>query len=83
MEITVKLYGMLRRNRPESASGAPHHPFPFSLPEDSSIADLVRLLEIKDGMVNGSAVNGEATNLDTRLQDGDTVSLFPPAAGGQ
>jgi molybdopterin converting factor small subunit len=82
MEITVKLYGMLRRNRPASAPGAPHHPFQFSISENSTIADLVRLLEMKDGVVNGSAVNGDAANMDSPLHEGDTISLFPPAAGG-
>ncbi len=82
MELTVKLYGILRRYRPETAEGAPHHPFPISLPENSTLHDLIDLLQIKDGVVNATAVNGEAVNQDTRLHDGDTISLFPPAAGG-
>lgn len=82
MNLTVKLYGTLRRHRPETAEGAPHHPFPITLPENSTINDLVTLLQIKDGAVNAAALNGEAVSNDTTMNDGDTISLFPPAAGG-
>jgi molybdopterin converting factor small subunit len=82
MELTVKLYGILRRHRPETAEGAPHRPFQISLPENSAINDLIQLLQIKDGAVNAAALNGEAVSSDTLLHNGDTISLFPPAAGG-
>jgi len=44
--------------------------------------DLIRSLEIMEGSVNAAAVNGDSVDNETILQDGDTVSLFPPAAGG-
>lgn len=62
--------------------GAPHQPFPFSVPEDSTIIDLMSRLEIVDGAVNAAAVNGNAVENTAVLKDGDIVSLFPPAAGG-
>jgi molybdopterin converting factor small subunit len=82
MNLTIKLYGTLRKYRPESASGAPHQPFTLSTPENITIHDLMRLLAVLDGAVNAAAVNGDSVNNDTQLHDGDTVSLFPPAAGG-
>lgn len=82
MEITVKLYGILRRHRPETAEGLPHHPFQITLPDNSAITDLINLLQIKDGTVNAAALNGEAVDNHAPLQNGDTISLFPPAAGG-
>lgn len=82
MELNIKLYGTLRRYRPDSATGAPHHPFTLSIPDNSTVSDLVNLLAIKDGAVNATAVNGDAVENSTLLHDGDTVSLFPPAAGG-
>jgi molybdopterin converting factor small subunit len=82
MQLTVKLYGTLRKYRPESASGAPHHPFDLSIPENSTINDLARYLKIVDGAVNAAAVNGDAVGNETVLRDGDAVSLFPPSAGG-
>jgi sulfur carrier protein ThiS len=82
MELTVKLYGTLRKYRPDTAGGAPHQPFTTSLPENSTVFDVMRALAIADGAVNAAAVNGDSVTNDTVLHDGDSVSLFPPAAGG-
>lgn len=82
MQVTVKLYGALRKYRPDSAGGAPHQPFAFSISENSTILDLMHALAIGDGAVNAAAVNGDAVDNHTILHDNDTVSLFPPAAGG-
>ncbi|MAU01773.1 MAG: hypothetical protein CL608_31945 [Anaerolineaceae bacterium] len=43
---------------------------------------LAKQLGIEDGLVTGVAINGETAELDTILQDGDKISLFPPTAGG-
>ena len=83
MEITVKLYGTLRGHRPESADGAPHHPFTLQLPEGATLSDLSAQLGIANEHVNAAAVNGEAGTGDAVLEDGDQVRLFPPAAGGE
>lgn len=82
MVVEVKLYAALRRHRPPSATGAPHHPFAYSLPEGATVAMLVEQLGIAEGMINAAAVNDEAVEASTVLQDGDRVSLFPPTAGG-
>ena len=82
MQITVKLYGTLRKYRPSSEPGAPHQPFTLALPEKSTINDLMQTLEIVDGAVNASAVNGDSVENETMLNDGDEVRLFPPSAGG-
>jgi sulfur-carrier protein len=82
VEVEVKLYGALRQQRPPDAPGAPHHPFHVTLPEPATAATLVALLAIPDGLVNAAAVNGAVAPLDTPLQPGDKISLFPPAAGG-
>jgi molybdopterin converting factor small subunit len=82
MRVSVKLYGALRRHRPPDAAGAPHHPIELQLPAGSTVADLNGRLAIGDGMVNAAAVNGAAVEPDAPLQEGDVVSLFPPAAGG-
>lgn len=82
MQVTVKLYGALRRYRPAEAGGAPHHPFSFSLAEGATVADLAAALAIGEGQVTGAAVDGQAVAADAPLHDGSQVSLFPPAAGG-
>jgi len=82
MKLTVKLYGSLRKYRPKTAGGAPHQPFDITISENSTVLDLMRSLQIGDGAVNAAAVNGDAVENDTSLHEGDSVSLFPPAAGG-
>lgn len=80
--VEVRLYGALRRYRPAGLPGAPHHPFPFPLPPDRTVAGIVSVLGIPDGLVHAAAVNGEATTLASVVEDGDSVALFPPTAGG-
>ncbi len=82
MQIELKLYGQLRRYRPEGIPGAPHHAFPLTTGEGVTGEDLAAQLGIPDGLVNVAAVNGEAVELNTTLQEKDKVSLFPPSAGG-
>jgi molybdopterin converting factor small subunit len=81
-QIVVKLYGMLRDYRPETAVGAPHHPFALTIPANTTVAGLAAQLGIPDGLVNAAAVNDTAVSPDTPLNNGDQVSLFPPSAGG-
>ena len=75
--ITVRLYGLLRLT-----SGIRELQL-----EADSIRDLLRQLEAKrlDGeMLSGCniLINGETATRRSRLNDGDTVQLFPPVAGG-
>ena len=82
MEVEVKLYGQLRRYRPRDIAGAAHHPFNHLLEAGATAVTLAKDLGIPDGLVNATAVNGEAAGPDIILQDGDKVGLFPPSAGG-
>jgi molybdopterin converting factor small subunit len=82
MQIEAKLYGTLRRHRPESAPGAPHHPFSVTLPDPATVETLLSQLGIPDGAINAAAVNDQAVELSAALTQGDRVSLFPPSAGG-
>lgn len=82
MQVSVKLYGTLRRRRPDSAPGAPHHPFVVSLPDGASVLELSGILGINSGLVSAVAVNGQVASNETTLKEGDEVALFPPASGG-
>lgn len=82
MQVTVKLHGTLRRRRPATAVGAPHQPFVMELTVGETVQALAQRLGIPPGYVNAAAVNGEAVEAEVILQDGDTVHLFPPSAGG-
>ena len=80
--IQVKLYGTLRRFRPKSADGAPHHPFAVEIEENSTVSDLMAQLNIPNGLTAVTSINQETATLDTPLENDAQVSLFPPTAGG-
>lgn len=82
MRVEVRLYGSLRRYRPSEVAGLPHLPFAVALPLGASVDNLGRQLGLPEGLVNAAAVNDEAVENSTILQEGDRVSLFPPSAGG-
>jgi molybdopterin converting factor small subunit len=82
MEITVKLHGVLRRYRPKESEGAPHHPFTMILPAKATVDDIQEGLGLDQSIGFVAAVNGEAAELDTVLEQNDVVYFFPPAAGG-
>ena len=82
MEVTVKLFGILRRHRPDGIEGAPHHPFTTKLPPSATVDDLRSLLGLRNGSLSAVGVNGASADSETSLHEGDVVSFFPPAAGG-
>jgi len=74
---------MLRQYRPESAGGAPHHPFSVILDAPVTVTAVLTHLSLPVDLVMATAVNQETIDdLQTPLQNGDLVSFFPPAAGG-
>ena len=75
--ITVKFYGLMRLE-----SGVRELPC-----EAESVKDLFARLEERGfdrKALRGCylMVNGEKANAKTQLNDGDTVQLLPPVAGG-
>lgn len=79
MQITIKLYATLRRYGPSLPSGAG---FTLDLPAGSDVAGVVEHLGMPDGVALVAMVNNEVVHLDRVVVAGDTVSLFPPVAGG-
>jgi molybdopterin converting factor small subunit len=82
VKVNVKLYGMLRANRPANAPGMPHHVFEMVILAGATAGHVANKLDIDAGVVTAVAINNETAELDTVLQEGDQVSLFPPSAGG-
>jgi molybdopterin converting factor small subunit len=76
MKITVKLFSFLRLKR-----------FPvkeMDYPQGTRVQDVLDSLSItREEMAIGIIfINGLHGTFDSLLADGDTLSLFPPAAGG-
>lgn len=74
MRIVVKLFANLRDFGPKYQE--------MEVPESFTLLDLVRSLGIPNDYPMIKLVNGEFAEFQTVLKEGDTVSLFPPIAGG-
>jgi molybdopterin converting factor small subunit len=79
MKITVKLHGILRDFRPPDAK---LDQFEIEVNEAALVRQTVDHFGIPPQRVQAVFVNGADANLDTPLQPGDFVRLFPPVVGG-
>ena len=79
MKITVKLHGILRDYRPPEAKT---DQFEIEVDEAASVRQTVEHFGIPPRRVHAVFVNGADATVDTPLQPGDFVRLFPPVVGG-
>ena len=76
IEVTVKFFAMLREYGPAKET--------IIIPKDSKIEVLFKTYQIpKEAWQTIIIVNGRPhKNLETVLNDGDIISIFPPIGGG-
>jgi len=76
IKVTVKFFAMLREYGPAKET--------INVPENSKIKILFKRYQIpKDAWRTIIIVNGRPhKDLETVLNDGDIVSIFPPIGGG-
>ena len=79
MKITVKLHGILRDYRPPEAK---IDQFEIEVDEAAVVRQAIEHFSIPPQRVHAVFVNGEDASVDTPLQPGDFVRLFPPVVGG-
>jgi molybdopterin converting factor small subunit len=82
MKITLRLFASLRKKLP---AGSPRTHCELELPDGATMDDILRRMEIPHEMAQMILVNGEQDterHFGRVLHDGDTVSIFPPVAGG-
>lgn len=77
MNITVKLYGNLKRYMPDKKEIAP-----LEIEEDTTIFKLLARFGVPDAEVWMSAVNDTVVDESTVLHDGDVLEVFEPVGGG-
>ena len=84
MKVEVKLFANLRNVHPELDRGVGE----IELGSGASLANLLEHLSIGDRqaqmvLVNGSQIARDpAARANLQLEDGDSISIFPPVAGG-
>ena len=80
MHIEVKLFANLRKNLPPGSTGSKAR---LTLDDGATLQTLISVLNIPVELAQMVLVNGEQTReFDRQLTEGDTVSIFPPVAGG-
>jgi molybdopterin converting factor small subunit len=79
MTVTVALYAGLARYLPP---GAQNRRAPLVLAEGATVLDAMRQLGMPEDLPCISVVNGNRAMPETALQEGETLALFPPLAGG-
>ena len=77
--VEVKLFATLRRQFPDLKVG---EAMSVELPEDATVAQLVKELGLPEEQVKVVFVNGIVQKGDHGLMDGDEVGVFPPVGGG-
>ena len=80
MEVKVKLFANLReRITPKPGIG---EPITVILENPSTIADLLVKLDFPKDDVSIIFINGVHQKITQELEDGITLSMFPPSGGG-
>jgi hypothetical protein len=79
MIITVVLYAGLARFLPAGAEG---RKATLDVPAGSTVRDAMRRLGMSDDVACIPVICGMRATGDRALCDGETLSLFPPLAGG-
>ena len=74
-QIQLKLFAALTQMAPENANQLPIKP-------GISVKELLDELNIPSIKAHLIFINGVKQSLDTRLQGGERVGIFPPVAGG-
>lgn len=74
MEVNVKLFATLREGRFKEEKAI--------FEDNVQIKDVINKYAIPMEEVRICLVNGRDANLNHSLQNGDTLSIFPPVGGG-
>lgn len=75
IHIQLELLATLKRFQPGSCRR-------LAVPEGSNIRRLAGILGIPEYEINLIFIDGVKANLESKLRDGERVSLFPPLDGG-
>ncbi len=73
--VTIKLFATLKKYAPPDADNYPITP-------GTTLKELIGLLNIPEDEAKIIFIDGVKGVLDSGLQGGETVSIFPPIGGG-
>lgn len=73
--IDLRLYATLAEHMPDNAAQYP-------ISEGTTVADLIEALSINASHAKLIFINGKKAALETALNGGERVGIFPPVGGG-
>jgi len=73
--VTIKLFATLKKYAPSGADNYPITP-------ETTLRDVIEALGIPEDEAKIIFIDGVKAALDSNLQGGETVSIFPPIGGG-
>lgn len=77
MSVRVQLFAYLSKFSPTG-----QEKFRLELEPEATVGSLIARLKIPSDFEKMVLVNGRQANPSVRLEEGDDVFIFPPAAGG-
>ncbi len=78
MKVKVKLFATLRNHLKDNKSGVCMLEFDGS----ATVQEAIDLMNLPEDIPRIILVNGVQKGFDEALADSDTLSIFPPVAGG-
>lgn len=79
MDVEIRLFANLAKLLPP---GAKNKRAKITIKEGTSVEELLEKLKIPTKSTNVVMLNGSIIDKDTKLNEGDVVSVFPPITGG-
>jgi sulfur carrier protein len=79
MKVQIKLFATLRDYLPE---GSDKRSCQMEFDTEPRVIDIFGQLNLPEDIPKIILINGIQSDQDQRLKDGDTLSVFPPVAGG-
>lgn len=76
--VTVKLFATLKKYAPNGRAGG----IPLTLPAGATVRDVVDRLDIPHDQAAMLVAGDTYVQVETVLEDGQEISIFPPLAGG-
>ena len=77
VKVKIKFFAGLRKFSPNGDGFAE-----LSIEDDSTVADILKALKVPPEKPSIILINGVHGDRDSSINDGDTISVFPPVAGG-
>ena len=79
MKVIIKVLGTLGKMCKVELNG---NKAELSVPNGAAVKDVINLIGLPLDIAKINLINGRSAKFDSPVNDGDTISILPPIAGG-